>query len=171
MADGNGASRNSENIRPAIDWAGAPEGTRSYAVIVVDKDVPASFENANRSDKTLPADMPRKNFYHWILVDIPSSLNGLPESTTGITEQGISGINNFGSQGKNQGSGYDGPCPPWNDERLHHYNFIVYALDVASLNLSGRFTGQDAEKAIEQHLLATGEIVGTYTTNQKKINN
>ena len=61
--------------------------------------------------------------------------------------------------------GYDGPCPPWNDERLHHYVFTVYALDVGSLGLSGSFTAPDALKAMEGHILAQASWTGTYTQN------
>ena len=61
--------------------------------------------------------------------------------------------------------GYDGPCPPFNDLRLHRYHFIVYALGVNTLNLPKGFTGEQAEKAIAGHILAHGEVVATYTTN------
>ncbi|SVE20694.1 uncharacterized protein METZ01_LOCUS473548 [marine metagenome] len=63
--------------------------------------------------------------------------------------------------------GYDGPCPPWNDELLHHYEFQVYALDVESLGLddNGDFRGPDVMAAMQGHILAKGKIVGTYTQN------
>jgi phosphatidylethanolamine-binding protein (PEBP) family uncharacterized protein len=61
--------------------------------------------------------------------------------------------------------GYDGPCPPWNDSIVHHYHFTVHALDVESLGLSGHFGGPEALKAMEGHVLARGEWVGTYTLN------
>ena len=56
--------------------------------------------------------------------------------------------------------GYDGPFPPLNDERLHHYHFIVYALDVPSLELEGDFKLDDVRAAIEGHVLDEGELVG-----------
>ena len=62
--------------------------------------------------------------------------------------------------------GYDGPCPPWNDSILHHYHFTVYALDVASLGLTGPFTGADAQAALSGHVLAEAAHVGTYSLNQ-----
>ena len=61
--------------------------------------------------------------------------------------------------------GYDGPCPPWNDLRLHHYVFTVYALDVDKLPISGRFTGTEALAALKPHILAQASITGTYTLN------
>jgi Raf kinase inhibitor-like YbhB/YbcL family protein len=59
--------------------------------------------------------------------------------------------------------GYDGPCPPWNDKRLHHYVFTVYALDVESLDLPERFDGREALAAMRGHVLAEAGITGTYS--------
>ena len=81
------------------------------------------------------------------------------------------GINNytdwFASDERMKGDygGYDGPCPPWNDELVHHYHFTVYALDVPSLRLDGRFGGPDALRALHSHILAKGSWMGTYTLN------
>jgi Raf kinase inhibitor-like YbhB/YbcL family protein len=61
--------------------------------------------------------------------------------------------------------GYDGPCPPWNDEIPHRYIFTVFALDVARLPVEGRFGGADVRKAIEGHVLAQASITGRYTLN------
>ena len=62
-------------------------------------------------------------------------------------------------------AGYDGPCPPWNDERLHHYRFTLYALDVPTLGLSSAFGGPEALAAMEGHVLAESSWTGTYTLN------
>jgi Raf kinase inhibitor-like YbhB/YbcL family protein len=61
--------------------------------------------------------------------------------------------------------GYDGPCPPWNDEIAHRYTFTVYALDVARLALEDRFDGHAVRKAIVGHVLAEAAITGRYTLN------
>lgn len=173
--DGSGKSMPSDNINPEIRWSGAPQGTKSFAIIVVDKDVPKTFELAYKEDKTIPKDFPRQNFYHWVLVDIPASRNKISEGEDckGITEggkppgktaYGVNGRNDYAVKaGQGQGGGYDGCCPPWNDERLHHYHFIVYALDVPTLGLTGNFDGAKAEAAMQGHILAQGEIIGTYT--------
>ena len=170
MPDGNGATKNGGNSNPAISWSGAPAGTKSFSLIVVDPDVPASFELANKAGKTIPADFGRRNFYHWVLADIPTATTSIAEGAdskgvaakpTGKTAYGVNGQNDYGD---GQG-GYNGPCPPWNDERLHHYHFVVYALDVSSLGLTGNFGGKQAEDAMTGHILAKGEIVGTYTNN------
>jgi hypothetical protein len=167
-----------ENVSPAISWSEGPAGTQSYAVIMVDPDVPTEFENFNKEGATLPADMPRQDFYHWVLVDIPAGTTSLAEGADtgepspkapGKADHGVRGVNDYtkfmsGDQAGEYG-GYDGPCPPWNDERLHNYTFRVYALDVPELGLSGAFTGPDTIKAMEGHVLAEGEAVGTYTLN------
>ena len=97
------------------------------------------------------------------------------ESGYASPKVGVRGVNDytkwFASDPEMKGDygGYDGPCPPWNDSILHHYHFIVYALDVPSLALSGRFTGADAEKAMAGHVLARGEVMGTYTLSPKQM--
>jgi hypothetical protein len=170
------------NRSPEIRWSGAPAGTRSYAIICHDPDVPSKPDNVNKEGMTVPADLPRVDFYHWVLVDIPASTTELlaGEDSQGITprgkkagktDYGVRGINNYtdwfagDDEMKGDYGGYDGPCPPWNDEILHHYHFTVYALDVASLGLTGTFGGPEALAAMEGHVLAKGVWTGTYTLN------
>ena len=62
-------------------------------------------------------------------------------------------------------AGYDGPCPPWNDEIIHHYHFEVHALDVDTLGLEGEFDGNDVRQAMAGHVLASARVTGTYTLN------
>jgi Raf kinase inhibitor-like YbhB/YbcL family protein len=170
--DGNGATTNSANINPAISWSNQPIGTQSYALAVIDPDVPVNFGPANKPDQVIPADAPRNDFYHWVLVNIPLSVNSIPEGVNshGVdaggkvaasTPYGLNGVNSFSPSN----GGYDGPCPPWNDLRLHHYHFIVYALNVPTISLYGGLTGKLMETGMAGHILATAEIVGTYTTN------
>ena len=170
------------NKNPDIKWSAGPAGTKSYAVIVVDTSVPSVFDDANKEGKTIPASLKRINFYHMVLVDIPPTTTEIAEGADangitpkgkppGPTPYGVRGINDytgaFAGNPKMAGSygGYDGPCPPWNDERIHRYHFVVYALDVASVGLTGNFDGKAARKAFRKHVLARGEIVGTYTQN------
>ena len=61
--------------------------------------------------------------------------------------------------------GYDGPCPPWNDELVHHYHYEVFALDVESLGLDGEFDGEAVRNAMEGHVLASERVTATYTLN------
>ncbi len=174
VPDGQGKTKNGGNINPQVRWSNGPVGTKSYALIAVDPDVPATFDDANQEGKTLAADMPRQNFYHWVLVDIPANIKNIKQGQdsskhndsgkpVGKTIYGLNGQNDYASFMKGTFGGYDGPCPPWNDERLHHYYFRVYALDTESLGLSGNFTGKQAEEAIAKHTLATGETMGTFS--------
>ena len=66
---------------------------------------------------------------------------------------------------KGQWFGYDGPCPPWNDELLHHYHFVLYATDLARCPVEGAFTGAQVEAAIKGHVLAEARLTGTYSLN------
>jgi Raf kinase inhibitor-like YbhB/YbcL family protein len=177
-------SKMSTNISPQLSWSGAPAETKSFAVICVDVDVPTIFDDVNSEEKSIPADMPRQDFYHGLLVDVPATLHTLAEGAEsegliaggknpGMSAYGLRGINDFtmfmASNPDMAGDygGYDGPCPPWNDELLHRYEFRVYALDVESLGLrsSGDFRGPDVMAALEGHVLAEGKITGTYTQN------
>lgn len=161
------------NRSPAISWSKGPAKTASYAVITVDTDVPTVFDDANKEGRTIPASLKRRDFYHWVLVDIPATVTSLPEGAdsaepspkkSGPTKHGVRGISDYSGGGKVFG-GYDGPCPPWNDEIPHHYHFTVYALDVRRLAVSGDFGGPDALKAMKGHILAKGTLVGVYSLN------
>ncbi|MCX7890882.1 MAG: YbhB/YbcL family Raf kinase inhibitor-like protein [Burkholderiales bacterium] len=173
----------SENRNPQLAWSGAPAGTRSFAIICHDPDVPSRPDDVNKEGRTVPASLPRVDFFHWVLVDVPATWTSIDEGafSSGVTARGKpgpagpdgtrQGINDYTAWfagDKDMGGdyyGYDGPCPPWNDERLHHYVFTVYALDVAKLALDGAFRGPDVRKAMEGHVLAAASITGTYTLN------
>lgn len=167
------------NRSPHLQWSGAPAETRSYVLICHDSDAPSIRDDANRPDRTVPYDLPRADFYHWVLVDIPAEVDELPagcdcEGVTpkgkdvGQTPYGVRGVNSYtswfaGDPGlEGDYGGYDGPFPPWNDERVHHYHFTLYALDIASLGLHGAFDGADALLAMREHVLASAVWVGTY---------
>lgn len=170
------------NRSPAIAWTGAPKGTKSFAIICHDPDVPSKADDVNKEGVTIPADLPRVDFYHWVLVDIPATITGLPIAAdsdgvtvkgkpAGPTPYGVRGLNSYtdflagNADMAGDYGGYDGPCPPWNDEILHHYIFSVYALDVPSLGLADRFGGSQALQAMENHVLARGQWMGTYSLN------
>ncbi len=173
-----------ENRNPQFAWSGAPEGTRAFALICHDPDVPGTPEGVNEEGAVVERDRPRVDFYHWVVVGIAADQASLSEGgfSVGVTPGGKAcGRTALGLIGKNdytawfagdpdmQGDygGYDGPGPPWNDERLHHYHFTIYALDTETFDLpeSGDFTGGDALAAIEGHVLDQASWVGTYTTN------
>ena len=197
-ADEETNTKDGGNISPAINWSAGPAGTKSYAVIMHDPDVPTIFDDANQSGKVISKELPRQDFYHWVLVDVPASKTSFKEgeASDGVNYAPAPYVKNdkgevehlqakpvgkpvgkkaYGLEGKNDYStfmgsvfgGYDGPCPPWNDELMHRYYFTVYALDVETLGLpaDGNFTGAEALKAMEGHILNRGSVYGTYTQN------
>jgi Raf kinase inhibitor-like YbhB/YbcL family protein len=173
------------NRNPQLSWADVPEGTRSFAILCVDPDVPTRPDDVNQEGREVPADLPRTDFFHWVLVDVSPDTRALAEGdySNGITPRGKAGplaldgtrqgLNDytgwFASDRDMSGDyfGYDGPCPPWNDARVHRYVFTVYALDVAELGVSGRFTGAQVLEAMRGHILAQASLTGTYTLNPR----
>ena len=170
------------NRNPELVWEDVPAGTKSFVVIMFDPDVPSVADDVNQEGKTIPADLPRVDFFHWLLVDIPATVNRIPEGEdsdgvrpkgkpAGAGPIGVRGINNYtqflagNPDMAGTYAGYDGPCPPWNDEILHHYHFEVHALDVESLGLSGEFDGNAVREAMAGHVLASARVTGTYTLN------
>lgn len=173
----------SDNLSPNLAWHSAPSATRSFVLLCVDPDVPSIADDVNQEGRVLPADMPRVDFYHWVMANIPADITELAtgQCSDGVTVKGKQ--NPAGPTGARQGLndytgfmagnpemagqyfGYDGPCPPWNDERLHHYIFSVYALDIEQLALPTAFTGHDVQKAMQGHVLAQASLTVTYTLN------
>ena len=170
------------NRNPRVSWSGAPPRTRSYALLCVDADAPTVPDNVNKEGVTVPASLPRADFSHWVLVDIPPTVTEIAEGADadgvvargkplGNTAYGVRGRNDytgwFAGDADMAGTygGYDGPCPPWNDERVHRYTFTIYALDVDSLGLSGDFGLAEVRDAITGHVLAAASQSGTYTLN------
>lgn len=174
------------NINPSISWSKGPRGTKSYAVILYDTDSPAEQrEKMNKEGETLTAAVPRKNFFHWVLVDIPPNVTSIKEGADSNARvvhgkaatpsaAGVKGLNDYtkttaaNDAMKGQYYGYDGPCPPWNDDNVHHYHFTVYALSVGSLNLAKDFDGPAATDAMKGKILAQGEELGLFTQNPAK---
>ena len=90
-----------------------------------------------------------------------------PEGPSG-SRQGINDYTGFMADNpelKGDYFGYDGPCPPWNDEIVHHYHFVLYATDLDHCPVEGRFTGTDVLSAIDGHILGEARITGTYALN------
>lgn len=174
-----------DNLNPHLAWSDVPDGVKSFVITVVDPDAPTQPDDVNQPDREVPADLPRADFYHWTLVDISPELTTIAEGdySNGITPRGKAGP--LGLDGTRQGLndytgwfaadrdmngdyfGYDGPCPPWNDALVHRYVFTVYALDIAELNVQGKFTGADVIQAMQGHILDQAAITGTYTLNPR----
>ena len=169
------------NRSPHLAWSGAPEGTASLAVVCVDGDAPTDGTNVNKEGVTVPHDLPRADFHHWALIDLDPATSGLEAGahSDGVTPGGKGPEAPAGRHGTNDYTswfagdpdmggtyhGYDGPAPPWNDERIHHYRFTVYALDVATLDVADGFGAPDALAAMEGHVLAEASITGAYAIN------
>lgn len=125
------------NLSPPLEWLGAPEDTRSFALIVEDPDAP------------------RGTFRHWAAYDIPPDRTRLEEGAGRRGGELRQGANDFGDVG------YDGPEPP-KGHGPHHYQFRLAALDIDHLNIEPRQTAKAIWEAARPHVLAQAELVGVY---------
>jgi len=128
-----------EDSSPALEWSGVPAGAKSLALIVDDPDAPDPRE-------------PKVTWVHWVLHDIPPGEPGLAAGVKALPAGTRVGVNDWHQ------TGYGGPCPPIG---RHHYYFKLYALDRLLGDL-GTPTKAALERAMEGHVLAHGELVGTY---------
>jgi Raf kinase inhibitor-like YbhB/YbcL family protein len=130
-----------DDVSPALEWHDAPAGTRSFALIVDDPDVP---DPAN----------PQRIWVHWVLYNIPSSAHGLPQASrlSTLPAGTQSGLNDW------ERTGYGGPCPPIG---RHRYFFRLHALDCQLPDLREPTKAQ-LEAAMEGHTIEKAEIIGTY---------
>jgi Raf kinase inhibitor-like YbhB/YbcL family protein len=130
-----------EDVSPPLAWSDPPAGTRSFALVVDDPDAP-------------DPKAPQRTWVHWVVYDIPADARALAEGAGGgaLPAGGRSGRNDWGR------ADWGGPCPPIGRHRYFHK---LYALDVELGDLA---TPRKAalESAIEGHVLARAELVGTY---------
>lgn len=170
-----------ENRSPQLSWSDIPADAKSLVLLCIDTDVPSSMDDFNKEGRTIPAILPRVNFIHWVMTDIQPTAGSLAEGecSDGITpggkdlppgpagsRQGINDYTGFMAGDENMAGdyhGYDGPCPPWNDEIVHHYRFKLFALDIASCGLAGAFTAAEALAAMKGHIIDQTELTGVYS--------
>ena len=135
-----------DDVSPPLRWSGAPEKTRCFALIVDDPDAPD------------PA-APKRVYVHWVLHDVPASVTSIDEDAEPLAVKAGArqGQNDWGR------TGYGGPCPPIG---RHRYFFKLYALD-AALGHMGTPAKRDVERAMQGHVLATAELMGTYQRQGK----
>jgi Raf kinase inhibitor-like YbhB/YbcL family protein len=128
-----------DDVSPDLVWSGAPARTKSFALVVDDPDAPDP-----RAPKTI--------WVHWIVYDLPATVTSLAEGIRQLPIGAREGRNDWGR------TGYGGPCPPVG---RHRYFFKLYALDtvLGDLSTPDRAT---LERAMEGHLLAKAELIGTY---------
>jgi hypothetical protein len=175
----------SRNRNPHLVWSDTPATTKSFALICHDYDVPSRGDDVNKEGHEIPASLPRVDFFHWLLLDIPPAMREIAAGaySDGVVARGKPGpgapnglrhgLNDytgwFAGDANMKGNyyGYDGPCPPWNDSIVHHYVFTLYALDAQSLNVHGDLTGANVRAALAGHVLAQAHLSGTYTLNPR----
>ncbi len=131
-----------EDVSPQLRWSDLPDGVKELALIVDDPDAPTP-----------------EPWVHWVIYKIPATATGLPENiakTAALTapEGALQGKNSWGN------IGYGGPAPP-RGHGVHHYHFKLYALDTA-LSVQSGLTKTQLLAAMTGHILAEGELVGTY---------
>ena len=138
----NGAGCNGANVSPALEWSGAPSGTKSYAITLFDPDAEVG-----------------RGWWHWIIYDIPASVTALPRNA-GDPERRLAPASSVQADTDAGTPGYGGPCPPKGDDE-HRYVFKVYALDTDKLPAPA------GSPAIPLHLhfhsLAQATLTGLYS--------
>ncbi|MGH8770097.1 MAG: YbhB/YbcL family Raf kinase inhibitor-like protein [Burkholderiales bacterium] len=131
-----------KDISPPLSWSDIPPQAKSLALIVDDPDAPD------------PA-APKRVWVHWVLYNIPTSANSLDEGVKVLPSDTKEGTNDWGR------AGYGGPCPPIG---RHRYFFKLYALDAVLPDLK-KPNKAALEKAMQGHILAQAELIGTYKKN------
>jgi len=124
---------------PPVEWTGAPEKTRTFALVCNDPDAP------------------RGDWVHWVVFDLPATSKGLPENAAPNGREKLAGS---GTQGRNDFGkiGWGGPCPP---SGSHRYTFRLYALDT-ELGLAPEATREQLVKAMQGHVLAQAQMTASY---------
>jgi Raf kinase inhibitor-like YbhB/YbcL family protein len=135
-----------KDVSPALAWSHLPRETASLVLIVDDPDAPDPRA-------------PKMTWVHWVLYDVPPTATGLPQgvATAGLPHGTREGLNDW------RRSGWGGPCPPIG---RHRYFFRLYALDTILGDLS-RPTRAAIEKAMQGHVLASAELMGTYEKRRR----
>ena len=126
-----------DDVSPEVRWSDPPEGTKSFLLIVDDPDAPGG------------------TFTHWIAFDVRAPSTHVPEGGSAQKDIMTQGRNDFGH------AKWNGPCPP-KGKGEHRYFFRLFALDVKRLNLEDGATRGQVEKAVDGHVLAKIETMGTY---------
>jgi Raf kinase inhibitor-like YbhB/YbcL family protein len=175
----------SNNRNPELKWSEVPAGAQSFALICHDPDVPSRGDDVNKEGREVSESLPRVDFFHWLLWDIPAATRHIAAGSHshevvahGKTGPGAPGSLRHGLNDytgwfaadpdmRGQYFGYDGPCPPWNDARLHHYVFTLYALKVPRLQVDGELVGATVRAALKGQVLAEARLTGTYTLNPR----
>jgi Raf kinase inhibitor-like YbhB/YbcL family protein len=175
----------SENRNPHLAWDEVPSDTQSFVLMCVDADVPSRADDLFKEDREIPADLPRVEFTHWVMIDISADVREIAESACSEQVSARGKINPKGPLGARQGLndytgwfaqdenmrgdyvGYDGPCPPWNDALIHRYHFRLFALKTKRLIVPDRFSSADVFRAMHGQIVAEASTYAQYTLNQR----
>lgn len=139
----NGFGCAGKNISPALTWQNAPVNSKSFVVTVYDPDAPTG-----------------SGFWHWVVFNIPATAKGLPQAV-GTTEKAALPAGAIQSRTDMGVPGFFGACPPQGD-KLHRYQFTVYALDVESLPLTADTTPAVVGFNVHFHTLAKAQLEAVY---------
>ena len=137
----NGMGCSGQNISPALEWANAPVGTKSFAVTIYDPDAPTG-----------------SGWWHWVMYNIPADATGLAAGAgngRNAPRGSAQGATDFGTKG------YGGPCPPVGN-KPHHYHITVFALKTDKLDVPGNATAAYVGFNLNANKLATARVTGLY---------
>ncbi|MCC6208460.1 MAG: YbhB/YbcL family Raf kinase inhibitor-like protein [Gammaproteobacteria bacterium] len=139
----NGFGCTGNNVSPALEWRGAPEGTKSFAITVYDPDAPTG-----------------SGWWHWVVYDIPAAVTALPAGAGGadvamLPSGAVQGRTDFGA------AGFGGACPPPGD-KPHRYIFTVHALKVEKLDVPADATAALVGYMLNANLLGKASFTATY---------
>lgn len=138
----NGFGCTGGNISPALAWSNAPEGTKSFALLMHDPDAPTG-----------------SGWWHWVVYNIPAGTTSLPAGAGDpgkklLPAGAMQGRTDFGT------AGYGGPCPP--PGKPHHYYIRLYALKVAKLDVPADATAAFIGFSVNAAALGKAQLLGLY---------
>jgi Raf kinase inhibitor-like YbhB/YbcL family protein len=129
-----------ENISPALSWSGAPSGTRSFVLTMIDIDV--------KPDK----------WSHWVVVDLPATVTLLPRGATMLPGGARAIVSNFGD------AAYAGPCPP-KGTGVHHYEFTIWAMPILKVSLVDDEKATTLTELLSKRALDHASLVGVVSAS------
>jgi Raf kinase inhibitor-like YbhB/YbcL family protein len=134
------------NVSPALNWAGAPSGTKSFAITMFDPDAPTG-----------------SGFWHWVVFNIPPGTTSLPTGAGDVKKRTLMPKGAIQSRTDFGTDGYGGPCPPA-DDKPHRYQITVFAVDVDKLPFAKDHAASGAAVGFDLHFhtLAKATLTGLY---------